>query len=206
MERAIAFPAGSNTLEGLISVPQGSPRAGVVICHPHPLRGGEMSNAIVEALVGAFGDAGHATLRFNFRGVGASTGVHDEGRGEIDDVQSAVTCLLARSAVPIVAVAGYSFGAWVGLAAGVADPRVHRLIGIAPPVASRDHGFLAGAAKPTLLIAGDCDDYAPVAKLSALAAGLGDQPSLVIVAGADHFFGSAAHEVSRAAAEFVAGA
>lgn len=203
MESSITFASGALTLEGLIAVPAGA-RSGVIVCHPHPLRGGEMHNNVVATLVAGFSAAGHATLRFNFRGVGASSGTHDEGRGEIDDVRAAVSCLLAHRAVETVAVAGYSFGAWVGLAAGAADPHVNRLIGVAPPVASRDHGFLAAAAKPTLLIAGDADDIAPIDVLRAIEARMRAPRSLVIVEGADHFFWGREQEVAGAAAQFLA--
>jgi hypothetical protein len=178
----------------------------VVVCHPHPLRGGDMQNNVVEALVTGFADAGFATLRFNFRGVGASTGTHDDGRGEIDDVQAAVTGLLARHAVETVVVAGYSFGAWVGLAAGARDARVHRLIGVAPPVASRDHGFLAGTGKPTLLIAGEADPIAPLDRLRTLDAGMAGSRALVVVGGADHFFVGREAEVAAAGIRFLSGA
>jgi uncharacterized protein len=201
MERPITFQAGEVTLEGLIAAPP-SARVGIVVCHPHPLRGGEMHNNMVEALVAGFGAAGFATLRFNFRGVGSSTGEHDHGAAEREDVAAAVTCLLDNVAAPVVAVAGYSFGAWVGLAAGAADPRVHRLVGIAPPAASRDHGFLATVPKPTLLIAGDCDDIAPLAPLRKFVADSAETTSLEVIAGADHFFWSREDEVCRAAVAF----
>ncbi|MGE3919076.1 MAG: alpha/beta hydrolase, partial [Hyphomicrobiaceae bacterium] len=126
MEEPVTFPVGSISLEGLISVP---PKAAIaaVVCHPHPLRGGEMRNNVVTALVEWLGRAGIATLRFNFRGVGRSGGVHDDGTGEVDDVRGALDCLLARGPFETVVVAGYSFGSIVGLMAGAEDARVDKL-------------------------------------------------------------------------------
>ena len=107
MEERVTFPVGDITLEGLLSVPAQAPQIGAVLCHPHPLYGGEMHNNIVSALVDAFRLAGIATLRFNFRGVGNSEGEHDEGNAEVDDVKAAVTYLLSRQAVTTVfAVSG----------------------------------------------------------------------------------------------------
>ena len=203
MEQAVTFPAAGNTLEGLLSLPAGTARVGVVVCHPHPLRGGEMRNNVVSALVEGFRSAGHATLRFNFRGVGASSGVHDDGNGEQDDVKAAVGYLLSRQQVEAVAVAGYSFGSLVGLKAGGRDPRVHKLVGVALPIATRDASFLRSVAKPKLLISGDCDDISPAGKLAELHASIPEPRSLVLVEGADHFFWGQEAEVARAAVAFV---
>ncbi len=204
MEEQVGFPVGGIRLEGLFSVPSVTPQIGAVICHPHPLYGGDMHNTVVTALANAFQAAGVATLRFNFRGVGSSTGTHDDGTAELDDVKGAVTYLLSRLTVPTVVVAGYSFGSMVGLRAGADDPRVHKLIGIALPIARRDASFLKTVTKPKLLISGDQDDISPTAKLKAL---IDDSPApktLVIVDGADHFFGGLEHRVAEAAAAFLA--
>jgi len=203
VEQPVRFPAGDVTLEGLIFIPAGAVSAGVVVCHPHPLYGGDMHNNVVAGLTAALQSAGIATVRFNFRGVGASGGRHDDGHAELQDVEAAITCLLGRIAPPTVAVAGYSFGSMVGLRAGAADPRVHRLVGIAPAVASRDFSFLSGVVKPKLLIAGDRDSHAPLPKLEALMAGLEEPKSLVIVKGADHFFWSHEEAVASAASSFL---
>ena len=100
-------------LEALLALPE-SPRAGLVVCHPHPLYGGDMHNPVVVRASEVAQGLGLATLRFNFRGVGASTGVHDEGKGEQDDVLAALDMLAARlPAGRQVGLAGYSFGSWV---------------------------------------------------------------------------------------------
>lgn len=203
MEERITFAAGDITLEGLVSVPVEPARIGIVVCHPHPLYGGEMRNNVVSALVDRFQRLGWATLRFNFRGVGASGGEHGGGVAEIEDVKSAVTALLARGTFPTVAVAGYSFGSMVGLKAGAEDARVHKLIGVALPVATRDASFLAGVSKPKLIVVGTRDDYAPVSKITALVETLPEPKSLAIVNGADHFFGGLERDVADAASRFL---
>lgn len=200
MEQEITFPVGDIRLEGLLSLPAGPPGIGAVVCHPHPLYGGDMHNNVVSALVSGLQAAGVATLRFNFRGVGGSGGAHDDGNGEAEDVKGAVTCLLERCAPQDVAVAGYSFGSFVGLKAGAGDPRVHRLIGVALPVARRDASFVRRIAKPARLISGDRDDVSPLNKLEAL---LGANASLTVVRGADHFFQGLEHYIVASAVEFL---
>lgn len=204
MEEDVNFTSGGITLEGLLSRPSKPARTGVVVCHPHPLRGGDMHNTIVAALVDGFQQAGIATLRFNFRGVGASTGTHDDGNAEQDDVKGAVSYLLSRHPAASVVVAGYSFGALVGLRAGAADPRVHKLIGVALPIAARDASFLHTVTKPKLLISGDQDDYSPLPGLKELMAKMPGPKSLVTIDGANHFFGGLEDEVAKAALAFLA--
>lgn len=204
MEESVTFPVGDITLEGLLLLPpEQTPSTGVVLCHPHPLYGGDMYNNVVTALASACQLAGMATLRFNFRGVGQSGGSHGEGKAEIDDVASAIDFLLSRCAVSRVVVAGYSFGSMVGLQAGAADARVQALIGVALPVGMRDASFLHAAHKPTLLISGDRDDFAPVPKLESLIEQLPDPKQLIILPGADHFFWGQEADAAQAAVDFV---
>ena len=203
MEEHVTFAVGTLTLEGLLSLPSQSAQIGAVVCHPHPLYGGEMHNNVVSALVNAFQAAGIATLRFNFRGVGNSEGEHDEGNGEVDDVKAAVTYLLSRQAVSTVVVAGYSFGSMVGLRAGAEDERVHKLIGVALPIGFRDPSFLHTVKKAKLLISGDHDNYSPVPGLNDLMTKMSDPKALVIVDGADHFFWGREGNIAEAAVEFL---
>jgi hypothetical protein len=197
------FPIGDITLEGLFWTPPQTPSIGAVLCHPHPLYGGEMRNNVVSALQEALQQAGIATLRFNFRGVGRSGGEHGGGEAEVEDVQAAVTYLLSRQAVATVVVAGYSFGSMVGLRAGATDTRVQKLIGVALPVGVGDPSFLLNVAKSKLLISGDHDNYSPIPGLQNLLARLPDPKALVIVNGADHFFWGQEGEVVKAAVEFL---
>ncbi|MBI3798722.1 MAG: alpha/beta hydrolase [Deltaproteobacteria bacterium] len=203
MEEHVTFPVSDITLEGLLWVPPQTPTIGVVLCHPHPLYGGDMQNNIVSALADTFQQAGMATLRFNFRGVGRSGGDHGGGEAEVEDVKAAVAYLLSRQAVPTVVVAGYSFGSLVGLRAGAADPHVQKLIGVALPVGVGDPSFLLNVTKPKLLISGDRDNYSPIPALQGLFAKLPDPKALVTVPGADHFFWGQEEEVAKAALEFL---
>ncbi len=203
MEERITFPVGDITLEGLWWAPAQTPAIGAVLCHPHPLYGGEMRNNVVSALAEAFQQAGIATLRFNFRGVGRSGGEHGGGEAEVEDVKAAVTYLLSRQPVQTVVVVGYSFGSMVGLQAGAADSRVHKLIGVAFPLGFRDPSFLLSVTKPKLLISGDHDNYSPIPDLQSLLAQMPDPKALVTVNGADHFFWGQEGEVAKAAVEFL---
>lgn len=203
MEEHVTFPVSDIVLEGLFWSPSQVPQVGVVLCHPHPQYGGEMRNNVISALTEAFQQAGVATLRFNFRGVGGSGGEHAGGEAEGEDVQAAVTYLLSRQAVPTVVVAGYSFGSMVGLRAGAADQRVHQLIGVALPLGFGDPSFLLTVTKPKLLISGDHDDYSPLPGLQSLFANMPEPKALVTVNGADHFFWGKESEVGQAAVEFL---
>ncbi len=205
-EIQVSFRAGDLMLEGLLANPGGNAPAAVV-CHPHPLYGGSMFNNVVDAIVAAMRQAGFATLRFNFRGVGASEGEHDGGRGEVDDAVGAMAFLLAQPGVRKegAAMAGYSFGATVAVSAGFERAEIARIVAVALPLATADARIPDGASKPVLLVSGDRDSYSPVAGLQALKSKIGDSARLEIVAGADHFFGGREAELSRAIAAALAG-
>src|SRR5208282_3741805 len=187
-EIPVTFRSGELQLEGLMASPTAASGAAVV-CHPHPTYGGSMHNNVVEAVLDALWRRGYATLRFNFRGVGESEGEYDGGQGEADDARAAVSFLAERAAVKAVTLAGYSFGASVAMRAGLADAAIDRVIAVALPIAMTNSGVGGPAAKPVLLVSGDCDSYSPVDPLRALALKLGDAAHLEIIGGADHFFG-----------------
>ena len=136
-------------------------------------------------------------------GVGRSEGSHAEGVAERADVQAAVTALLDRQPVSTVVVAGYSFGAMVGLQAGAEDARVHRLIGVAFPLGFRDPTFLETVTKPLLLISGDRDTYSPIPALTELVAKIPAPKQLEVMSGADHFLRAREGEVAQAAVSFL---
>jgi uncharacterized protein len=197
-EIQITFRAGDLTLEGLIANPGGGAPAAVV-CHPHPMYGGSMHNNVVEAILAALWQAGYATLRFNFRGVGGSEGEYDGGPGEVDDAVAAMAFLLAQPGVRNsgAVMAGYSFGAMVAVSAGYERAEIARVVAVALPLAMTDARIPDGASKPVLLVSGDSDSYSPVTGLRALKAKIGDAARLEIVAGTDHFFGGREGELSR---------
>jgi hypothetical protein len=202
-ELRVRLPAGDVSLEGLMHVSaRGSQRA-AVLCHPHPLYGGQMDNNVLNALVDALIGAGFDTLRFNFRGVGNSEGRHGDGLDELHDVVGAVEHLLDQSPATHLAVVGYSFGAAVGLKAGMMDERVHALVGVALPVDMMDCSFLSRSRKPKLLVSGDRDTFAPLAAFAELYGELPEPREMLLVKGADHFYLGHEPEVARATVEYL---
>jgi alpha/beta superfamily hydrolase len=164
-----------------------------VLCHPHPLYQGTMHNKVVYQAAKALEAVGIPVLRFNFRGVGASEGTYDHGRGEEDDVRAALDFLSAEFAgVPLIA-AGFSFGAWVGLRAGCLDSRVAELIGIGLPIDDPKLSFeyLRTCAKPKLLLQAENDQYAARPHFETFSAHFSPDAAaathLVFIPG-DHFF------------------
>jgi hypothetical protein len=187
-------PAGS--LEALLwTVGAEKPDSVALVCHPHPLFGGTMHNKVVYQAAKTLHEAGMPVLRFNFRGAGLSQGAHDGGRGEREDVRAALDYLAKEfPSVPIL-LAGFSFGADVGLRVGCSDPRVTRLIGLGIPLARADMTYLQECTKPKLFISGGRDEYGPREKVEALFATLPEPKRLHIVEGADHFFAGRLAEV-----------
>jgi hypothetical protein len=177
------------SLEAAVALPPRA-RAGVVVCHPHPLYGGDMDSPVVSAVARACAGVGLAALRFNFRGVGGSAGDWDEGRGEQDDVRAALAHLgtLLPAGAPI-ALAGYSFGAAMSAAVASAGQPLAGLALIAPPLAMRPWAPPASllVSGPILLAAGSADQYCPVEALDALGRAL-PTATVTVLDGADHFF------------------
>lgn len=181
-------PAGR--LEALLN--SGSPAAthAGLVCHPHPLGGGTLHNKVVFHAMKALHSFGFPVLRFNFRGTGLSAGQHDEGRGEIGDVQAALAWLKGEFGLPII-FAGFSFGSATGLRAACPDPDVEALISIGTPVAAEGrlyaYAFLGECKKPKLFVSGDRDQYGPHQALETVVAQAADPKELVFIPG-DHFF------------------
>jgi alpha/beta superfamily hydrolase len=172
----------------VVREPRAGFRAAAVLCHPHPVYGGTMDNRVVYRAAKAAQAAGLATLRFNFRGAGKSTGAYDRGAGEQKDVSAVIDWLAERyRGLPLVLI-GFSFGAWVGLRVGSVDPRVRVLVGLGLPVITYDFGFLAANTKPTLFVSGARDEFCPKPEMERLAGTLPSTSSVVWVEGADHFF------------------
>ncbi len=185
------IPARHGQLEALLKEPQGEPRGAALVCHPHPLGGGTMHNKVVFRVAAGLVDAGLATLRFNFRGVGASTGVHSDVEGGIEDVSDALDFLADKYAGADLTLAGFSFGSRTGIAVGKDDKRVHRLISIGTPVDKyADYDFLIGLAKPILFVHGDNDEFGSVGELKRLAEEVSKtaETELVVFSNCGHFF------------------
>ena len=193
---AIDIPAPHGFLEALLRLPDAPntavasapTRMAALVCHPHPQFGGTMHNKVVFRIAQALGELGLPTLRFNYRGVGRSTGAYDDGRGEADDIRTALDALAARFPGAALCLAGFSFGAWLGLPIGCADARVRQLIGVGVPVSLLSVGALGGCDKPKLIVQGAADQYGPLAALQPWYAALAEPKRLTIVPQADHFF------------------
>ena len=202
----LLIPVGHGQLEAIIKEPrQGPPRAAALVLHPHPLGGGTMHNKVVFRAAAALNDAGLVTLRFNFRGVGQSTGKHDEGRGEQDDARAALDYLATQYPQLRLVLCGFSFGSRVGLDVGIDDDRVQYLIGIGTPLDKYDFSFLEACRKPLLLVHGEHDEYGDVAKVQQLAAELEQrtQVRLVVIPGAGHFFENRLDELKQAIFDWI---
>ncbi len=184
------IPASHGQLEALLKEPAGAARGAVVVCHPHPLHGGTMHTKAVYRAAQAFNDAGLVALRFNFRGVGTSTGSHDEGVGERDDLREALDWLEAEYPDLPLLVGGFSFGSMVGLSVGADDERVVALLGLGLPVDMDryDYSFLAEAKKPILVVQGENDEFGAGDTVAALLSELGAHITLVRIPGTDHYF------------------
>ena len=198
-------PAGR--LEALLNAGAANATHAALVCHPHPLFGGTLHNKVVFHTMKALNSFGYPVLRMNFRGTGLSQGEHDHGNGEVEDVRTALDWLDAEFHLPLI-LAGFSFGAAVGLRAACADDRVRALIGVGTPVAPvaadteeprvYTYDFLPTCAKPKLLVSGARDQFGPRAKLEALVASLAEPKKLVVIEGADHFFEGRLRELREA--------
>jgi alpha/beta superfamily hydrolase len=196
------IPVAHGQLEAIVREPE-QPTAAAVVCHPHPKGGGTMNNNVVYRLARALADGGVATLRFNFRGVGTSSGTHDEGRGEEDDARAALDFLRARHPTLPLWMAGFSFGARVGLSVGARDPRVSRLLGVGLALRMFDYGFLVTCGKPKAIIQAADDEYGPRTEIEAAVSMMAEPRRLWIVEGATHLFPGQLDPFEAAAREVV---
>lgn len=179
-------PAGN--LEGMLETPQDADAARIaVICHPHPVYGGTMTNKVVHMLAKSFNELGVATVRFNYRGVGASDGAFDDGRGETLDTLAVVRWAQARSPGAKLWLAGFSFGGAIALKAAAQIPP-ERIVTVAPAIQRVDLSRIPLPSCPWLLVQGDQDELVNAAEVQAWAATLDPQPEVVVLPGVDHFF------------------
>jgi alpha/beta superfamily hydrolase len=205
MEELVSIPGPGLSLEGRWS--PGTAPGGAVVTHPHPLFGGSMANNVVWTAVRAFAARGLAALRFNFRGVGRSTGTYGGGLEEVADVAAALEFLKSRAPGPYYVV-GYSFGAAVAGRALLQGLAADGAIFIAPPIAFMDLGFLPRVPGLRLIAVGDRDELCPLASLQTLlaerqAAPPGPPPPVIrIIEGADHFFGGGEELLFRILRDF----
>ena len=186
-ELALRGPAGA--LECICDVPEAADArpATMVICHPHPLHGGTMHNKVVTILERSMRELGLRTVRFNFRGVGASAGVHDDGHGETEDLFAVSAWVRQARPADSLWLGGFSFGAWVALRAAQ-KLQLGQLVSIAPPVQRFGFGDLAHPRCPWLVIQGDADEVVDFAAVRAWVDSLSPAPDFKVMEQAGHYF------------------
>jgi uncharacterized protein len=207
--RSLFLDGPAGRLEALLNAGAQNATHAALVCHPHPLFGGTLHNKVVFHTMKALNRFGFPTLRFNFRGTGLSQGEHARGIGEGDDVRTALDWLETEFHLPVI-LAGFSFGAAVGLRTACPDRRVRAVIGVGTPVvpvAAADeeprvytYDFLRQCTKPKLFVSGARDQFGPKAKLEEMVASAAEPKQLVTIEGADHFFQGRLREL-RAAIE-----
>jgi len=183
--------------------PARTPNAPIALMlHPHPQHGGTMNNRIVYALHQLYTRRGFATLRFNFRGVGRSQGSFDRGEGELSDAASALDWLQSTNPdAPACWIAGYSFGAWIGMQLLMRRPEITGFVSVSPPANLFDFTFLAPCPASGLIVHGARDNLVPKQSVETLIEKVAKQKDVVIdlklIADADHFFAEQLEEVDR---------
>ena len=177
----VMFAGPDGRLEGRYHHSQDREAPVALILHPHPLHGGTMNNRVVHGLYGRFQSMGFSVLRFNFRGVGRSQGRYDGGIGEISDAAAALDFLqTVNPAASMLWVAGYSFGAYVGMQLLMRRPEMGGFVSISAPASHYDFGFLAPCPCGGLILHGEQDELVPVSSVQKLVDKLNTQKGVKI--------------------------
>ncbi len=189
----VIFNGPEGRLEGLYTQGKAENAPTALMLHPYPRQGGTMNNRVIYRMYRTFSQRGFSTLRFNFRGVGRSQGSFDNGTGEFSDAAAALDWLQSQNPNATGCwVAGFSFGAWIGMQLLMRRPEISRFISIAPPVNTFDFNFLAPCPASGLIVQGRQDDVVPEEAVAKLANKLTNQRGIEIdyrvVPGADHLF------------------
>ncbi|OKH86959.1 alpha/beta hydrolase [Thalassospira sp. TSL5-1] len=179
-----------------------------LILHPHPQQGGTMNNKLCFNMFNMFKDRGYSVMRFNFRGVGRSQGVYDHGIGELSDAASALDWMQTYNTNSRSTwVAGYSFGAWIGMQLLMRRPEIDGFISVAAPASDYDFTFLAPCPSSGILIHGKRDENIPVNSVTKLGDKLnaqkGIEVDMCLIEGADHYFAKQQEEVIRHASAYL---
>ena len=203
---SLAGPAGD--IEALVETPAdmpangGAPQRFVVVCHPHPLYGGTLDNKVVYTLARACVELRVPAIRFNFRGVGASAGQYDEGRGETADALAVIACGRERWPGAALWLAGFSFGGAVAVRAA-AQAQPEKLVTVAPGVTRVAMEGVASPSCPWLIVQGDADDVIEPEAVQAWANQQSPAPTVRLLPGAGHFFHGRLHELRQIVLDFL---
>lgn len=194
------IPATVGQLEAILKEPNGEAKGVALVCHPHPLGGGTMHNKVVFRAAAGLVDAGLITLRFNFRGVGASDGTHD-GEAETQDVRDCLDYLAVTYPNQEITLAGFSFGTRIGSEVAMNDDRVVRLISIGTPVDKYDDfDYLEDLRKPILFVHGDKDEFGKLENVKKLVEKVAENTDAELVSfeNCGHFFDAHLNELREA--------
>ncbi|MBO6541946.1 MAG: alpha/beta hydrolase [Alphaproteobacteria bacterium] len=197
----VIFNGPAGRLEGRYHISQKKNAPLALVLHPHPQFGGTMNNPVAFSLYQLFVDRGFSVLRFNFRGVGRSQGAFDGGIGELSDAATALDWLQSQHVeAPQCWIAGFSFGAWIGMQVLMRRPEIDGFISVAPPANMYDFSFLAPCPSSGLIVSGSVDQVAPEGDVLRLVERLKTQKGIVIehqsVAGANHFYDDRLEDLS----------
>ncbi|MBZ5560086.1 MAG: alpha/beta fold hydrolase [Acidobacteriia bacterium] len=199
LEALLEEPAAAGTIDAHGRAAIGSAnglRAAVVFAHPHTEYGGTMHTKVVYQAAKALSRIGCAVLRFNFRGAGASAGRFTDGPGEMDDFRAALDFMRQQYPDAKLWAGGMSFGSWIAMTVGAADPGVSTLIGIAPPISRYDFEPIARSTKPKFFIQGSHDEICPLKDMRAFYARAAEPKELAVIDGANHLFDAQVSEVA----------
>ncbi|MBU2511761.1 alpha/beta hydrolase [bacterium] len=195
MNELVNIPANHGTLEGIYE--QYSREQAVIITHPHPMYGGDMYNSVVHTISKAFHHLSYSTLRFNFRGVGKSTGSFDNGLGEQEDLKFAIQ-YLSEQGFNRITLAGYSFGSWVIYNLVIRENITNSIVLISPPVDFIEFKNAQLVESLKMVLVGTRDDFASLENVSRLVPIWNPKARLEIIQGADHFFSGYLEKLEQA--------
>ncbi len=202
--QTLTIPGPAGTLEALLDLPavMAAPESVAVICHPHPQYGGTMTNKVVYSIARAFNEAGAPSVRFNYRGVGASTGSYDEGNGETDDAIAVLDWAAQRWPGARLMLGGFSFGGAVAIRAAAARD-VARLVTVAPAIRRVSVDDRALPQCPWLIVQGDRDELVDPNDIQQWAQSLAESPRLAILSGVEHFFHGRLNELRQVTVQWL---
>jgi hypothetical protein len=205
----VIFNGPEGRLEGRYLAAKQNNAPIALMLHPHPQHGGTMNNKVVYSLFHAFARQGFSVLRFNFRGVGRSQGVYDRGEGELSDAASALDWMQSINPnAPYCWIAGFSFGAWIGMQLLMRRPEIAAFVSVSPPAGMFDFSFLAPCPTSGLIMHGGADQLIPEANVRKLIDKLQHQRDIVIdyrlVPGANHFFTEHMDELGAEVEDYIA--